>query len=111
VCGEAGLHPEALCAAARATHNYLTEFGEGYPCGFAWVHFSPARGKFFKYLKKRFSYRHISPGFTIWNPSGSSTQNMEAKFEGARAFVEVIRKYNVDKKLGNFEVQYYCRLD
>jgi hypothetical protein len=82
--------------AADAVAVYLAKQPEGY-CGFAWVNIKPARGQFVKVLKEMKLGRpdDYYGGYTFWNPSGNSTQNMDAKEEGARIFALELAKYGV----------------
>lgn len=75
--------------AAAATAAKLIEANPGtwYPCGFAWVMVKPARGPLVEALKELgMGKRSESGGFQVYNPSRNSTQWMDAKEAGARAF-------------------------
>jgi hypothetical protein len=85
-------------AAALATQTYLDENGgDNYPCGFAWVNIKPARGPLVKLLKEKKIGRtdDYYGGYSIWNPSGNSCQNMYAKEAGARAFAGKIKELGI----------------
>jgi len=89
---EAGLEE-----AARFTAAYIEQYGEHFPCGFAWVKIKPARGQFVKVLKEmKLGDTSYEGGYSVWNPSKNFTQCMDAKEAGARAFAEHLRKYGVD---------------
>ena len=77
-----------------------------YPCGFAWVRIKPARGKFVNYLKSINEGRtdEFAGGYVIYNPSTHTTQWMDAKYEGAKAFAEVLRAHGI-------KAQAECRMD
>jgi hypothetical protein len=104
-------HWEAMEAASKATQEYISKYGENpMGCGFAWVHVS-VRGnnglmamspqqcsRVAKELKsvgftRAYGTKAYGGGYQLWNPSKSSTQDMAAKECGARAYVEVIKKY------------------
>lgn len=90
---------EACRAAAEVTKNYLEDIGGcQYPCGFAWVIIKPARGQLVKLMKKRGLGRvdETFGGFVVYNPSGNFSQNMDAKYEGAKAFVEMLKQHDVN---------------
>lgn len=90
---------DAFAAAKRATDKMIAENPTTwYPCGFAWVRISPARGKFVTALKNKQQGRtdDFNGGFVVYNPSGNATQWMDAKALGARTFAEVLRKHNVN---------------
>ena len=82
----------ALAEASMATDKYLVANPDSwYPCGFASVKIKPARGKLVSYLKAHgIGSVSYSGGYQIWNPSGSYTQSMNAKVQGADAFVKVL---------------------
>lgn len=91
---------EARQAANEATVKYLGEYGEGYPCGFAWVSIYKFDGKKLKgntrigkALKAAGVDQDYNRVFQIWNPSGHGTQNVDAKEAGARAAADVFNKY------------------
>ena len=89
---------EAQEAAAVATKKYLDEIGASpWNCGFAWVNIKPARGPFVKALKDMELGRTDTfyGGYSLWNPSGNPTQDVDAKAAGARAFAAVLEKHGV----------------
>jgi len=86
---------EAADAAVRATNEYN---GGWYPCGFAWVTVKPARGPLIAAMKHfKIGDRGYDGGYIIYNPSGSSTQSMEAKALGANAYAEILKKHYGEK--------------
>ncbi len=66
--------------------------GQWYPCGFSWVNIKPARGRFVAMLKDQKLGRldTFEGGYVIYNPSNISTQWMDAKMAGSRAFANVL---------------------
>ena len=97
---------DATAVACRETNRYIGTYGENpMGCGFAWVVVKGARGKKANALKEiGFRKRYDGPGLSLWNPSGSMTQDMDAKYAGAQACAEVLRKMGYDAEA-------YCRLD
>lgn len=85
---------EAFAAAKEAAAKKIADNPDTwYPCGFAWVNIKPARGPVVKYLKENGLGRtSMTGGFDIWNPSDNATQWMDDKYEGAKAFTEVLNK-------------------
>lgn len=96
----------ARLAASEATNKYIAEYGENpFGCGFAWVDVRGARGKKLETLKRMgFKKKYVGTGVSLWNPSGSFTQDMEAKYAGALAYAEALRSMGFDADAG-------CRLD
>ena len=97
---------EAQSAASVKTAEYLREYGDGFPCGFAWV-WTNARGntKIGKALMAAGFQKAYGGGLQWWNPSGNHTQNMDAKEAGAREAARVLRE-----KLG-IEASAQSRMD
>ena len=89
------VHSEALQAAAKATQEYISKYGEGYfSCGFAWVSVSiKGNTKVGKSFIERGFSKNYGGGYMLWNPSGHHTQDVNAKEEGARAYVSTLKKY------------------
>lgn len=97
---------EAQAAASKKTADYLRENGDGFPCGFAWVWTNTKRNtKIGRALLAAGFQKHHSGGLSWWNPSGSFTQNMDAKEAGAREAARVLRE-----KLG-IEASAQSRMD
>ena len=93
---ELDVFTQAQLAAEMAARRHLSDNpGVWYPCGFAWVKIRPARGRFVDMCKDQGvgSTDEFGGGFVIYNPSGNPTQWMDAKAEGAKAFVEVLKKH------------------
>lgn len=93
---------EAEAAAKIACHEMIkSNPDQWFPCGFSWVKIKPARGKFVSMLKDR-KIGHTDDfegGYVIYNPSRNSTQWMDAKIAGSKAFVEVLRKHGINAKV------------
>jgi hypothetical protein len=92
------IYEEASEAAQTATRALIDKHPEQwFPCGFAWVRIRPARGKFVNYLKLINAGRvdEYEGGYVVYNPSGNSTQWMDAKYAGARAFADVLKKHGI----------------
>ena len=85
--------------AVATTAKYLSDIGgDTYPCGFAWVHIKPARGQFVKIMKELKMGRtdEFYGGYVVYNPSGNFCQNMDAKYEGAKAFANELKRHGVN---------------
>jgi hypothetical protein len=100
------IYDYAVVKAQEATGESLKQYGENpMGCGFAWVTINPAKGEFVKYLKALgVGSKGYPKGYSIWNPSGNYTQDMDAKYAGAQAFAKVLRDNGVNAVEG-------CRLD
>jgi len=95
---EHALYLRAKDAAIKAAKQKIAENpGEWYPCGFASVKISPARGKFVNLMKKlEIGYTDtFNGGYVISDPAQLHTQWMDAKLAGARAFAEVLRSSGI----------------
>ena len=72
-------------------------------CGFAWINIKPARGDFVKFLKSRkIGDKGTYGGYTVSAYSvgiPGSSQSMERKEAGCKAFVAVIKKYFPDMRI------------
>jgi hypothetical protein len=93
---------EAELAAETATQQMIDENpGTWYPCGFSWVKIRPARGRFVEMCKQQDVGRtdDFEGGFQIYNPSHNSTQWMDAKMAGSRAFVAVLKKHYPEMRI------------
>ena len=90
----------AFAKASDASEQYLASVGESpINCGFAWVTVKNCRGKKLELLKEfGFKRSYVGSGFTLWNPSQAMTQDMSAKFEGARAFAEYLQDLGINAK-------------
>jgi hypothetical protein len=96
----------ARVKASEATNKYIAENGEQpFNCGFAWVVVKGVRGIKADVLKSvGFKKRYDGPGLSLWNPSGSFTQDMSAKMAGAREFADALSEVGIDAHA-------QCRLD
>lgn len=96
------IHDEAIGAAIVATQQYVTDVLGGrdqFPCGFAWVNVDNVNRttKLGKALEIRgFDPKFGQRGLRLWNPSKYSGQNVYAKYEGAKAYAEVLCKYGIN---------------
>jgi hypothetical protein len=91
------LYVQASTAAIEAADAYLKEGHHWFPCGFAWVTITPARGKFVTYLKSiGVGDKAYEGGWKIWNPSRNHTQSMEALKVGAEAFAKVLQAAGIN---------------
>jgi len=92
---------KAFHDAAMATEEYLAKYPDNwFPCGFAWVVLD-GRSPVTKVLKATYAVpqrgdKGYPKGWHIWNPAGHSTQCMDAKMAGARAFAKVITDAGFD---------------
>lgn len=72
-------------------------------CGFAWINIKPARGEFVKFLKRNnIGHPGVYGGWTIsaYNVGiPGSSQSMERKEAGCKAFVAVIKEYFPDMRI------------
>jgi hypothetical protein len=99
---ELDIYVEAQEAAATAAQQMIDENpGTWFPCGFSWVKVKPARGRFVSMCKDKDFGRtdDYDGGFQIYNPSGNSTQWMDAKMAGCRAFVAVMKKHYPEMRI------------
>ena len=89
------LHNTATQAAVEACQAVEESHGGqfAWPCGFAWVNIRPATQPFARWLRKTGVVKSVSwqGGYDIWNPSNNSTQSMDAKEAGARAYARVLQ--------------------
>jgi len=84
---------EARKAAARATADFLAKHGDRDACGFAWVTvYEKGNTKMGRALLKAGFSKAYGGGLQLWNPSGSYTQAITAKEEGAEAAARVLRE-------------------
>ena len=100
----AQIREEMLKAAKEAADKFFQEKLGGvdqYACGFSWVTVYP---KFKGNTKEGKAERKVlaelglekdwtGKAYQIWNPSGHGCQNVDTKYEGARAAAEVLKKY------------------
>ena len=91
------IHNTAQAAAQKATAEFLAKHGDRDACGFAWVVVrekgSTKLGRALKSVGFRPEY---GGGLSIWNPSGSGTQSITAKEDGAIAYAAVLKQYGIE---------------
>ena len=104
-----GVHPADMFLNARkiaikTVDDFVAKHGEPMYCGFANVKVYPARGRFVSFMKKadigssgykggwRISYYDIMP----LDHQYRSTQSMDIKEEGCRAFADALKKYGIE---------------
>ena len=100
----AQIRAEMLAEAKAAADKFFQEKLGGedrYACGFAWVTVKPKhKGNTKAGRAEREVLRELGlkldwtgKAFEIWNPSGHYCQNVDTKYEGARAAANVLKKY------------------
>ena len=91
------IHNTATEAAQKATAAFLTKHGDCGACGFAWV-VVKAKGstKLGRALKTVGFRPEYGGGLSMWNPSGSGTQSIDAKEHGAVAYARVLAQYGIE---------------
>jgi hypothetical protein len=96
------IYIEAFEAAKIASNETLELIGESYPFGFAWVKaVFKHKGNTKLGREERKEFRELGftddycGGLQIWNPSKINCQNMTAKYRGAVAFVNVLKKHGI----------------
>lgn len=96
------IHNQASDAASTATKTFLTKYGDGFPCGFAWVTVSE-RGntRLGKALKSVGFDKAYGGGLQLWNPSKMFTQSVDALEAGARAYADVLKSYGINASVGS----------
>lgn len=93
-------HDQAIMAARKATEDFLAKHGSRDACGFAWVScYEKGNTKLGRQIAKLGYRKSEGVGFQLWNPSGSWTQAITAKEEGAQAYVNTMKKYFPELKL------------
>ena len=96
------IHNTATAAAQKTTEDFLAKHGDRDMCGFAWVTVrekgSTKLGRSLKSIGFKPAY---GGGLQLWNPSGSWTQCITAKEEGAQAYADVLRKFGIDAYMGS----------
>jgi len=82
---------EARQAAAQAAQDHITQHGEDWYCGFAWVNvYEKGSTKLGRALIKAGFSKAYGGGLQMWNPSGHGTQSMSVKEAGAFAAAKVL---------------------
>jgi hypothetical protein len=97
------VHATASMAARKTTEDFLAKNGDRDCCGFAWVNVYKVRSnsKLGKALVKVGFSKSYEGGLQLWNPSGSFTQCITAKEEGAIAYASELRKYGIEAYAGS----------
>ena len=100
VLAEAAVN-QAVVEATRTTENYIARHGES-ACGFTWVDIYGVRansvlGK--ALIANGFRKDSYAKSLKFWSPDKTNTQSINAKDAGARAFVQVMRRYFGDIKI------------
>jgi len=97
------VHATASQAARKTTEDFLAKHGDRDCCGFAWVSVYKVRSnsKLGKALINVGFSKAYDGGLQLWNPSGSFTQCITAKEEGAQAYALELRKYGVEAYAGS----------
>jgi hypothetical protein len=97
------VHATATQAARKTTEDFLAKHGDRDCCGFAWVNIYKVKGssKLGKALMSVGFSKAYGGGLQLWNPSGSFTQCITAKEEGARAYADEFRKYGIEAYAGS----------
>jgi hypothetical protein len=96
-------HNIAILAARKATEDFLAKHGDRDSCGFAWVtSYEKGSTKLGRAIAKLPGFsRAYGGGYQLWNPSGSFTQAITAKEEGARAYVDTMKRYFPELKMSS----------
>ncbi len=99
---------QAVVEATRTTQNYLAQHGEG-ACGFSWVDIYGVRsnsvlGK--ALIANGFRKDSYDRSLKFWSPDRTTTQSVDAKEAGARAFVTVMKN-----SFDNIKIYAGSRLD
>jgi hypothetical protein len=84
---------KAQKAASVATSEFLQKHGDRDLCGFAWVTvYEKGNTKLGRALLANGFSKAYGGGLQWWNPSGSYTQAVTAKEEGAEAAAKVLQE-------------------
>jgi hypothetical protein len=93
----------ARVAASKATNAYIVDNGENpMGCGFAWLTVKVRGNTKVGKLLKEFGFKKPfdGTGLRLWNPSGSLTQDMDAKVAGAYAYAKVLNEAGIESSVG-----------
>ena len=99
---EAEIFELACNAAQAASDKAANEATSWYPCGFASIHISPARGKFVSYLKRcniggaAYGGGYRISSYDVCTQEPKWCQSMDVKFAGASAFAKVLRDHGIN---------------
>ena len=99
----AGVHAAATRKAAEATQDFLAQHGDRDLCGFAWVTVYNVKlsSKLGKAMAAQGFRKAYGGGIQLWNPSGSMTQNITAKEQGAEVYARVLRDFGLEAYAGS----------
>lgn len=93
------IYLKALEAAKQAEHDYRRDYGEGFMCGFAWIHFPNGRDKFVNWLKKNnLGSKHWQKGYLLWNPTRCGSQSIDLLEHCSRVFASVLKEHGINCK-------------
>jgi hypothetical protein len=98
---------EAQMLASKTTSDFIKKYGEQpFGCGFAWVECKVRSNSAVGKLLQEFGFKksYTRSGLSLWNPSNSYTQDMEAKLVGAQVYAEML-------SLAGLECEVRSRLD
>jgi hypothetical protein len=88
---------KALAAAEQAEHEYREQHGEGFMCGFAWIHIPNGRDPFVYFLKKNnLGSKHWHKGYYLWNPSKCGSQSIDLLEHCCRVFAQVLKDNGIE---------------
>ena len=94
---------DAAYRAADAFENDNFPNGGWGACGFAWVNIYGIKGntRIGRRMKQAGIGQDWTKAFSIWNPSGYPTQNVDTLEAGARAAAEVFKRYGFEAYAGS----------
>jgi hypothetical protein len=96
------IHNKAIEAAKMAVAKHRSEHPNGFfGCGFAWVvSYEKGNTKLGKSFVKNGGFsKSYSGGYQLWDPANTGSQCIVEKEEGARAYVDTVKKYLPEVKL------------
>lgn len=91
----AEIHQEAIQAAHNAVAKHRAQHPNGFfGCGFAWVtSYEKGNTKIGKSFIKQGFTKSYDGGWKLWDPANTGGQCIVEKEEGARAYVDTVKKY------------------
>jgi len=97
------MHTWGIFQAKMAEASFREQHGEPMYCGFAWVsvHKVRSNSKLGKALQAVGFKRTYDRSLQLWNPGGSSTQSMDIKECGARAYAKVLAENGINAYAGS----------
>jgi hypothetical protein len=90
------IHEEAIQAAHDAVNQHRAKHGNKFfGCGFAWVtSYEKGNTKLGKSFVKIGGFdKSYDGGYKLWDPANTGSQCIVEKEEGARAYVDTVKKY------------------